>query len=363
MLGNINISLGSPSTASAGFIMAHCRTTLSILHGFDFFISLLKAIFYFMMFVLSVPFRSSERHPKSMKHVIHSALRVMNARTSAKEFQWVHPSPFHCSNKDRTKNSRNMMTSTDETYEAFAKANNFEPISTSLPEDATAHWIGSPDADRVLVVFHGGGIFYSAITQFQFVYDVQEKAGKNTAGVVLSYSLAPEKQYPHQLKQVIALISYLINEACKKPENIILVGDSAGANLILGVISHLLHPLPDPSIAPLHTATPLKGVALMTPMTNFNPTVPSYTTTLKKDFISQHVLATWGRYYMGESPPNAYSRSGPEGEIWWDGMDTKIGEVMLVTRERDIMFDGTQDFSDMLKVSLLTSLKAYEIAQ
>jgi hypothetical protein len=48
-----------------------------------------------------------------------------------------------------------MSPSTDEAYKAFAKAKGFKPTSTNLVEGATAHWIGSPDAERILVVFHG----------------------------------------------------------------------------------------------------------------------------------------------------------------------------------------------------------------
>lgn len=48
-----------------------------------------------------------------------------------------------------------MSASTDEAYAAFAKAKGFKLTSTNLPEDATAHWIGSPDAKRIVVVFHG----------------------------------------------------------------------------------------------------------------------------------------------------------------------------------------------------------------
>ncbi|KAF1961787.1 alpha/beta hydrolase fold protein [Byssothecium circinans] len=312
--------------------MSHTRTKLSPLERFDLIFSILKTISAAIATLLVVPFRGSSGHPKPLKHVIHTALRVMNARASAKQIQ-------------------NMNASTSEVYEAFAKAKGFKPTSTHLIEDATAHWIGSPDAERILIVFHGGGFVYPATTQFQFVYDVQKEAGDDTAGIVLSYSLAPGKPYPHQLKQAVALMSHLINEAGKKPENIILVGDSAGANLILGVISHLLHPHPDPSIPPLHMDTPLKGALLVSPWTNFNPAAASYTTNRKKDFVNRYILAKWGRYYMGTASSDAYNQPGTATDKWWQGIDAKVRDVAITAGGNEVMFDDTRTFSETLKKS------------
>jgi acetyl esterase/lipase len=196
----------------------------------------------------------------------------------------------------------------------------------------------------------GGGFVYPATSQFQFVYDVQKEAGDDLAGTVLSYSLAPGKPYPQQLKQAIALMSHLINEAGKKPESIILVGDSAGANLILGVISHLLHPHPDASIPSLHLDTPLKGAVLVSPWVNFNPVAASYTTNGKKDFVNQHILAKWGRYYMGTAPTDAYNQPGTVTGKWWQGIDTMVRDVVITAGENEVMIDDTRTFSETLKV-------------
>lgn len=199
---------------------------------------------------------------------------------------------------------------------------------------------------------------YPATTQFQFVYDVQKEAGDGTAGIVLSYSLAPGKPYPHQLKQAVVLMSYLINEAGKKPEDILLVGDSAGANLILGVISHLLHPHPDASIPPLDIDSPLKGALLVSPWVNFSPVAASYTTNRKKDFVNQQILAKWGRYYMGTAALDAYNQPGTASEKWWKGMDAKVREVLVTSGENEVMFDDARTFSETLKVSSPMSPKS-----
>jgi acetyl esterase/lipase len=188
---------------------------------------------------------------------------------------------------------------------------------------------------------------------------VQKEAGDGTAGIVLSYSLAPGKQYPRQLKQAIALMSYLIIEAGKKPEDILLVGDSAGANLILGIISHLLHPHPDASIPPLDMDSPLKGAVLVSPWVTFSSVSASYMTNRKKDFFNQEVLAKWGRYYMGTAAPDAYNQPGTTNAKWWQGMEAKIRDVLVTSGENEVMFDDTRTFSETLKVSpLMTTMSS-----
>jgi acetyl esterase/lipase len=197
----------------------------------------------------------------------------------------------------------------------------------------------------------GGGFVYPASTQFQFVYDIQQEAGNDTAGVILSYSLAPGKQYPHQLRQAVALIFHLVTEAGKKPENIIIVGDSAGANLALAVFSHMLHPHPDSSIPRLDLGSPLKGALLVSPWTSLETSAGSYMANRKRDCVDQSVLQKWGGYYIGSAPPDPYNQPLVAPDKWWLGLDEKVSEILMTAGTNESMFDDTQSFSQKLKVS------------
>ena len=53
----------------------------------------------------------------------------------------------------------------------------------------------------------------------------------------------PESPFPTQLRQANAALTHLLNRGIP-PENIIVGGDSAGRNLSLQLVSHVLHPLP-----------------------------------------------------------------------------------------------------------------------
>lgn len=43
-----------------------------------------------------------------------------------------------------------------------------------------------------------------------------------------TYDLAPQVSYPRQLTQGVEIVRHLITELGRKPENIVLAGDSAG---------------------------------------------------------------------------------------------------------------------------------------
>lgn len=59
----------------------------------------------------------------------------------------------------------------------------------------------------------------------EFAHEVQTAAGDDVAVAFLSYSLCPQKHYPEQVKQAISLVAYLVNNAGKNPENVILCID------------------------------------------------------------------------------------------------------------------------------------------
>lgn len=75
----------------------------------------------------------------------------------------------------------------------------------------------------------GGGYCLPAdIGHLKFTASIAEKAGAELAVLLPTYDLAPQAPYPRQLTQAVGVLRYLITELGRKPENIILAGDSAG---------------------------------------------------------------------------------------------------------------------------------------
>ena len=79
---------------------------------------------------------------------------------------------------------------------------------------------------------------------------------------------------------------------------IIIGGDSAGANLTLAVLSHILHPHPE--ISPkLKPSGKFGGILLISPWVNFTKEDAIFVSNLENDIIGQHVGFRWGPNYRG----------------------------------------------------------------
>lgn len=113
-----------------------------------------------------------------------------------------------------------------------------------------------------MLYFHGGGwAMPCSDAHFEFgtsLMAAAEKEGKEIAVLFLQYDLAPAAQYPRQLEQAVELLRYATTTLQRAPEKIMLMGDSAGGNMVLGVLSHLMHP--QPKIQPLKLGGTLKGL-------------------------------------------------------------------------------------------------------
>src|SRR5258707_263246 len=71
--------------------------------------------------------------------------------------------------------------------------------------------------------------------------------------------LAPTAPYPRQLQQAALLLTHALHTLHIPPQNIILTGDSAGANLVLSLLSHISHPHPS-------TVLPIPRISLSSPL-------------------------------------------------------------------------------------------------
>ncbi|KAF0701166.1 Aste57867_8317 [Aphanomyces stellatus] len=101
-------------------------------------------------------------------------------------------------------------------------------------------WYGATaaaDADATVLYIHGGGfVSCTATTYAMGIVDIQKalkQAGKTVRVLALEYSLAPEAKFPTQGNQAFAAYEYLVQESSKP---VILLGDSAGGNLVLSLL-------------------------------------------------------------------------------------------------------------------------------
>ncbi|PPQ68439.1 hypothetical protein CVT25_007832 [Psilocybe cyanescens] len=157
-----------------------------------------------------------------------------------------------------------------QTYKKWCKQNSVQPIIETIgvgAEQAQLMWIGSKQPERVILYLHGGGFSlpmgdYSVKFWRYVQLALQEQGGADVSVAILDYSLIPEVEFPTPLRQTVATIDHLISNGIHG-SNIQITGDSAGGNLVLQFLLHMLHPVDGvPSVPP---GTKLRGAYLMSP--------------------------------------------------------------------------------------------------
>ncbi|PRQ07536.1 alpha/beta hydrolase [Enhygromyxa salina] len=98
-----------------------------------------------------------------------------------------------------------------------------------------SEWFRPDEADeaRTILFVHGGGYMLGSIDSHRDLTSrVALASGANTLSI--EYRRAPESPFPAGLDDVVASYRWLVETAGKDPSKIALVGDSAGAGLVLG---------------------------------------------------------------------------------------------------------------------------------
>jgi acetyl esterase/lipase len=140
--------------------------------------------------------------------------------------------------------------------------------------------------EPIILYFHGGG--YSLCDELTYGASLAElisifKKKYSTAIRIfsLSYTLAPEAQYPTQQQEGIAALKYLKERFPSRP--LYLMGDSAGGHLVLSVLAALRE-----SDAQLLKG--IEGAILISPWVNFRVPTPNYEKFVKSDYVTNTQL-------------------------------------------------------------------------
>ena len=93
------------------------------------------------------------------------------------------------------------------------------------------------DASRVLIYFHGGGYCSGSIVSHRRLVTEAGRAG-GLRTLAVDYSLAPEHPFPAARADALTVWRRLRSEGCPAKQ-IVVGGDSAGANLTLALVGEL----------------------------------------------------------------------------------------------------------------------------
>ncbi|KAJ4153759.1 hypothetical protein LMH87_010233 [Akanthomyces muscarius] len=276
-------------------------------------------------------FFRTERDSKTYHlHVANTVLRKATRRLDPLQLQLISPN-------------------TNIIYNQYARSRNFEPDTVALAHGAQGHWVGNKNATNVLIWFHGGGFCLPAnIGYFKFferlLKDVNATGG-DLCIFAVTYTLAPHGTYPVQLTQSVEALRHVLAHTGRSPGNVLLAGDSAGANITVGVLSHLAHP--HPSIVPVHLSEPLAGAATIAPWVSLHPDLSEHIIYDGGDIVTTFVGEKWSKEFMGDAEPDYYTDAIDAPESWFETFPIK--KMLILAGENEILLPMIEMFYEKMK--------------
>ena len=168
--------------------------------------------------------------------------------------------------------------------------------------------------------------------------------------ITVSVALVPDASFPTQLKQGVLAIQHLLKIGVK-PQNIQIVGDSAGGVLIHEIISHFLHPVT--GVPELSLSAPLAGVYMMSPWTRLVDKDKQflYTNDYKGDVLTGKVLNDWGSRVFQAAPKEAipYLEPNSAPPTWLSGIDRCVKRVLISAGGVECLRDEIIKYKDILE--------------
>lgn len=144
------------------------------------------------------------------------------------------------------------------------------------------------DKSKVILYLHGGGYTIGSTNSHRSLVGKIAKKTKSMA-VLIDYRKAPENPFPAALEDALASYQSLLNRG-KKPENIIIAGDSAGGGLTVATLLAIKEKgLPQPA-----------GGVCLSPWVDLAATGDSIHTNADNDpLVDILKLKIWARMYAG----------------------------------------------------------------
>lgn len=311
----------------------------SLLDKLDLLPGLLSTLSSALYAALAGPFRGSSGADTYTHHITHALVRKMCSRFSTAQLQYLNP-PFGVF------------------YAKWCAANHVAPDVVDLKEGGCkAFWMGDRDAKYTVIYYHGGGFSLDGDdTHIAYWKGVQEElaaSGKSVSWLFVEYTLVPHGTYPVQFQEGVDALRYVLDTVGKKPSEVILAGDSAGGNMCLAVLSHLMHPSPD--VEEVKMAEPLKGLVLVAPWVSFRTDWDSGKRNANKDIIEAGIGKKWGEDYLGlkASTPYAEALTAPVG--WWKGAEGTVEGIISTAGRDEMLVDPIEEWVKVYKVRVSLS--------
>lgn len=176
----------------------------------------------------------------------------------------------------------------EEKQNRFANAPRSVHICQVQAGDVTVELLSHPrnPTDRIVLYIHGGGFVVGSVkTRRMFTGYLVTKLGFNVAAP--EYRLAPEHPFPAAPRDCFAAYRALLEEYA--PERIVLLGESAGGNLVLSLLLQIKE-----------AGLPMPAAALcFSPCVQFDQTFPSYTRNRATEAMVDDLWTETQEAYLG----------------------------------------------------------------
>lgn len=253
----------------------------------------------------------------------------------------------------------NLFPSIDKTtgqrLDAFCKTRGLSfQTSTLNPEGAfdspqlhTLDVGDAPDTRGTFLYFHGGGYTHPAGPgHFKLSIKLAQQM-KCRQLCILQYSLLPKAKYPTQLAQAVEALRHLLRSF--PPQQIAIGGDSAGGNMVLGLLAHLNTAHPD--IRPIDLPSPLASAICISPRCSNTTTAQSFVYNADKDVIDAASLVAFVQKWQPASH-HVWAAADRGEEGFWTGKDSiKASKMFIVAGADEVYLDDIQAFAKLISAS------------
>lgn len=184
-------------------------------------------------------------------------------------------------------------------------------------------------SEKHILYLHGGGYVYE-INSIQWNFLAKVSKALNCTITIPIYPLLPDHKGKEIFNMIVPLYIKMISEV--KPENIVIMGDSAGGGMSLA-LSELLRKkqLPQPS-----------NIILISPALDMSFTNDQINEVTKLDpMLALPSLVEIGKFYGGEKGPKHYLVSPIYGDF------NGLGKISVFTGTNDVLYPDAKKFKNM----------------
>lgn len=160
-------------------------------------------------------------------------------------------------------------------------------------------------------------------------------------------ALIPTAQFPTPLKQSVACINHLLDSGYAA-EDICLVGDSAGGNLILQIFAHALHPVPGVPSLNFPSGSKIGRAIVISPWVTLDGKSESFTTNDNTDIFRRAFYDSLGSMVLpkADDPLRIYVEPSRAPKDWYAGVDGLVSKVLITVGDAECLRDDIYEFSD-----------------